>query len=63
MKMIKRGIMPEEREYRGICFKCGSEYEAEMRELNCDSFDQREPPAYYINCQVCNAKVYFKEMQ
>ncbi len=58
MKIIQRGILPEERIYTGTCTYCVSHIEAthaELRHTAC----QLDGDGHVGSCPVCNKSMYF----
>lgn len=58
MKVIKAGVLPPDKEYKGICYYCGCEFE-------CVSSDLSRSTKYYYyypvaNCPTCSAEVWVK---
>jgi RNase P subunit RPR2 len=59
MKILKRGIIPAERIWRGTCQNCKSEFEALEKELKI-THDQRDGDYASAKCEVCGHHyVYF----
>lgn len=52
MQIIKRGVPPEDRIWRGNCTRCGTIAEAEHRELSAKS-DVRGDTWAEAKCPVC----------
>lgn len=60
MKVIKRGVLPSEKLYRGRCGFCDSIVEATHNELDHRS-DQRDGDTHSGLCPVCEEKtIYFE---
>jgi NAD-dependent SIR2 family protein deacetylase len=53
MIITKRGIPPEKRMWHGRCNSCGSEAEAEQRELTRITENQRDGYGAWEKCPVC----------
>ena len=53
MKILKRGVKPEEKIYIGKCNICGTIVEAKGNEVK-NTYDQRDGDYHTINCPVCN---------
>ena len=54
MKLIKRGIPPKERKWKGDCYYCKSEYESLEGELKAVQIDPKErTPMALEQCEVC----------
>jgi hypothetical protein len=65
MKMIKPGILPEERKYSGVCLNCGSTYEAVEKELRYyppPVLNHGEDGRYCATCEICSKTIYFNRM-
>lgn len=61
MKVIKRGVIPSEKLYRGRCRTCDSIIEATHDELKHTS-DQRDGDYHSALCPVCQlSTIYFEE--
>ncbi|UAV89699.1 hypothetical protein [Pseudomonas phage COT4] len=56
--MTKKGQLPAEREYKGKCYTCLSEFEAKQGDLTYEC-DYRES-SYWGRCTLCNNKVTFE---
>lgn len=56
MKIIKKGIPPEKREYTGECSNCDTVFEFERGEARYTS-DQRDGDFLQISCPVCSHTV------
>ncbi len=52
MKIIKRGLLPDLRIWRGVCRTCKSEFEALESELNVQN-DQRDGAWALKGCTEC----------
>ena len=59
MIIIKRGILPAEREWKGTCYTCKSVIEAKQSELNQIENDQRDGEWGKAKCPVCNSLMNF----
>lgn len=54
MKLIKKGIVPEERIWKGTCRRCNSEFEAVQSELqNIESCPREHYEFCHASCEVC----------
>lgn len=60
MKIIQRGEIPEEKEYRHTCWKCCTIFEFQRKEAKT-SKDQRDAGWMEIDCPVCNATQAMRE--
>lgn len=60
MKLIKKGIIPAERIWRGTCRNYNSEFEAFEKELTI-TYDQRDGNFAIAKCGICgsNNTLYF----
>jgi len=56
MRIIKRGIPPEEREYQVTCHSCRTEFLFERKEATFHG-DQRDGDYLEIKCPVCKKSV------
>lgn len=61
MKIIKRGVVPEEREMTGTCNNCSTIIECLAGEAK-HHHDQRDGDYSLIICPVCNKEIYLKFM-
>lgn len=57
MKIIKHGLLPEERVYRVTCIACKCVFDAEQSEGVYVS-DQRDGDFVRFKCPTCNRDVY-----
>ena len=54
MKMIKRGLNPQDESWHGKCNSCNSEFEAPRSELSdIKTGDQRDDPFCWYQCPNC----------
>ncbi|MBB0100129.1 hypothetical protein [Ralstonia pickettii] len=60
MKIIERGTLPGEREWKAKCTHCGTHFEFKQREGNFHS-DQRDGNYMTVGCPVCNYICYGSE--
>lgn len=58
MKIIKRGILPDEKDFRGTCSVCGTIAEAKQKELKVRS-DQRDGDTASATCPICKNTMHF----
>ena len=58
MQIIKRGVIPAERKWRGNCFHCSSIMEAKQSELTIQS-NQRDGEWATTKCPVCGSPMNF----
>lgn len=58
MKIIKRGVLPEEQVRQETCDACKTVFEFSMKEVTIS--DDRSYNYYYINCPLCKKVVYVK---
>jgi len=56
--MTKKGQLPAEKKYKGKCYTCLSEFEAQQKDLTYES-DYRES-CYYAHCTLCHNRVTFE---
>lgn len=55
MEITKRGLLPEERKWKGVCAYCGSEAKASEHEMGYIDYDsQRNTQFSWVKCPVCN---------
>lgn len=59
MKIIHKGELPEEKEYRCTCWKCGTIFEFLRKEARWPE-DQRDVGMIEIDCPVCESCVQTK---
>ncbi|WP_186194456.1 hypothetical protein [Burkholderia gladioli] len=52
MKIIKQGILPQYREWKGKCYFCGTEFECLQNEGEY-AIDQRDGDYLRVNCPIC----------
>lgn len=57
MKIIRQGIRPQDRLYRGICSNCATEVEFTEGEGN-RSPDQRDNGAVSVECPTCSCMIW-----
>jgi RNase P subunit RPR2 len=53
MRIIRRGVLPEEKIYRASCNHCKTEVEFTGAEGRL-KYDQRDGNFYTVTCPVCN---------
>jgi hypothetical protein len=54
MRLVKKGTKQSQK-FIGTCSVCGSQYEAERRELRIEPGSQREPGEFaHAKCTVCS---------
>lgn len=53
MKIIKMGVKPEERVYRGTCSNCKTVFECQQHEGTYHVGGQRDGPWLSVPCPVC----------
>lgn len=58
MKIIKRGVLPQERVWSGTCHTCGTQAECFEAELKV-THDQRDGTFGQTDCPVCNERMCF----
>jgi uncharacterized protein with PIN domain len=58
VRIIKRGIPPEQKSYNVICSHCKSELEVEQQEARPSS-DQRDVGVFFVQCPVCKRETWF----
>lgn len=58
MQIIKRGIIPSEREWKGTCYHCKSVIEAKQDELKVES-NQHDGEWGDAKCPVCESSMNF----
>lgn len=54
MKMIKKGILPKDKLWRGSCRNCKAEFEATENEINPQ--DTRDGVFAIADCSYCSSK-------
>ena len=59
MKLIRRGVIPDEIMYIGTCIYCNSLMEARQDELEC--YNSRRGTLRVAPCPVCTRKVHFNK--
>lgn len=57
MKIIRKGVIPSEKEHECMCSKCKSIFTFTEREAQLRS-DQRDGDFFELNCPVCGNKIY-----
>lgn len=57
IKIIERGIKPDDKEYRTSCSRCKTVFEFVRSEAEYVS-DQRDGDALVIECPVCKERVW-----
>ena len=60
MKIIERGILPEEKVYQARCTHCKSLLEFQKKEAECYS-DVRNGSYLTITCPVCDYAIHIRE--
>lgn len=63
MKIISRGVKPEDKVYRGTCRNCSTVFECQRHEGTFHPGDQRDGPWLSVSCPVCgkSANAYEKK--
>jgi hypothetical protein len=61
MKIIKRGIPPQDRVWKGTCSVCGTVAEATGQEMNDVTTDFYGDTYSRESCPVCGSNMYFYE--
>lgn len=56
MKVLKQGLKPTERWYKGTCYSCGTEVEFQRKEAELVS-DQRDGDYVKVKCPTCNGSI------
>lgn len=57
MKIIKRGMLPEDRYYQGLCNHCTTVVEFKFSEAE-PIYDQRDGNSLKVDCPVCERPIY-----
>jgi hypothetical protein len=57
MKIIERGVIPAEREWKFLCVNCRTRFECQENEGEYIT-DQRDGDTVRVECPVCNRDCY-----
>lgn len=60
MKIIKKGVIPENIDVEKTCRNCGTVFSAKKKEFTYVSYPREY--AYTISCPVCNILLYFDKV-
>lgn len=58
IKIIKRGVHPDEKVYHGVCRRCKTEIEFLAKDGKyMPAYEQRDGPTIIVECPVCKHSI------